>query len=176
MSMVSEGSRIKCDLLTFYQAELLEILDRFTELRVVVKPFKNSSPRNCSVMEALKRLKHVEVVDDARLTELYDEYEIQAMVSEYPSSPLYEAIGRDTEIFQLADPNAPFSQAALKLLKKRVHYFEEISELKKALEEWKNGNRPSLRDDEFYHKYIYWENTEELVLNTIEECISLQNN
>jgi hypothetical protein len=176
MSVVAEGCRTKSNLLTYYQTELLKTLDRFTELRVVVKPFKNSSPRNSSVIEFLKRLKHVEIIDNMRLVECYDEYEIRAMVSEFPSSPLYEAIGGDMEIFQLADPTLPFSQEALNLLKKRVHYFEEITELKKALEEWRNGNRPSLRNNEFYRKYIYRENTEKLILNTIEECISHQNN
>ena len=101
-----------------------------------------------------------------------EQYDVRAVVIEFPSTPLLEAIGKDIEIFLMADPVLSFSQEALSLLKKRVHYFEEIKELQRALIEWKDGDLPPLRDQTFYHKYLFRENTEALILNTIENCIA----
>ena len=89
-------------------------------------------------------------------------------------SGVVEVIGKDVEIFLMADPVLPFSPEALALLKKRVHYFEDIKEMQKALIEWKNENLPTRRNDEFYRKHVYRENTEELILNIINNLVYMK--
>jgi hypothetical protein len=172
LSITIDGIRIKPDVLTRYQLEILQTLEAFKDLYIVAKPMLNYSDKNCSVVEALKRLKHIKVISDLSLQSYLEKYDIRAVIIEYPSTPLFEVMGRDIEIFLLADPVSPFSQQVLNLLKKRVHYFENIEDLKKSLGEWRQGNLPSLRNNEFYNKYVFRENTEDLILRTIKRCVS----
>lgn len=176
LSITLDAFRIKSDTLTDYQLKLLQTLDQFTDLQIVVKPLPGYSDKNCSLFETLKNLEHVTVVPDVTFQEFLKRYQVQAVVIEYPSTPLLEVIGRDIEIFLLADPILPFSQAALDLLKKRVHYFETIEDLQQALIAWKNGDLPSLRNQEFYRQYVFRENTEALILDVITDAINFGNN
>ena len=86
---------------------------------------------------------------------------------DYPSTPLFEVLGENIDIFLLADPILPFTPEALILLRKRVHCFENIDELKDCLTKYTEGKIPSLRNNEFYHKYVYRKNTRSLILETI---------
>ena len=97
-------------------------------------------------MQVISRLESVEVIEDMHLTDCLKENHVRAIVSEYPSSPMFEVIGLDTEIFQLSAPNLPFSKEALELLTRRVHWFEEIDHMLEMLELWTNGSLKSKRD------------------------------
>ena len=99
----------------------------------------------------------------------------EAIVSEYPSSPMFEVIGLDTEIFQLSAPNLPFSKEALELLTRRVHWFEEIDHMLEMLELWTNGSLKSKRDLAFYNKFSS-KKYGLLILGTIENCLLNKSN
>ena len=176
MSIFPEGCRPKSDLLTSYQTKILKQLDQFDELRVVVKPFKGSSHENCSVMQVISMLENIEVIDDMHLTDCLKENEVRAIVSEYPSSPMFEVIGLDTEIFQLSAPNVPFSKESLVLLTRRVHWFEKIDNMLEMLGLWVKGSLKPKRDLSFYNKFLFKENTEDLILSTIEKCLLQKTN
>ena len=110
------------------------------------------------------------------LTDCLKENHVRAIVSEYPSSPMFEVIGLDTEIFQLSAPNLPFSKEALELLTRRVHWFEEIDHMLEMLELWTNGSLKSKRDLAFYNKFLFKKNTDSLILGTIENCLLNKSN
>ena len=171
MSIFPEGCRPKSDLLTTYQTKILKHLDQLDQLRVVVKPFKDSSYENCSVMQVISMLENIEVIDDMHLTACLKENEVRAIVSEYPSSPMFEVIGLDTEIFQLSAPNIPFSKESLELLTRRVHWFEDIDNMLEMLGLWVKGSLKHKRDLSYYNKFLFKENTEDLILRTIEKCL-----
>ena len=171
MSIFNEGCRPKSDGLTSCQIKLLERLNQFTDIRVVIKPFKNSSSSNCSVLQVISKLKNIEIINDVDLTDYLEKNEVRAMVSEYPSSPMFEVLGMNTEIFQLSAPNIPFSKEVIALLEKRVHWFEDVDSLLNILELWAKDNLPPKRDMSFYNRFLYKENTEDLILKTIERCL-----
>lgn len=174
LSIFFEAYRINASKLRFYQTEILNTLDQLTGLRIVVKPLPNYSEKDCSVIEILKRLQHVKVVDHLTVTSFLRKYETQAVVIDFPSTPLYEVIGEGLDIFLMSDPILPFSNEVLALLKKRVHYFEKIQDLTAALEKYQNGDLPKLRDCGFYNKHVYREDTRELIINTINKLLHKQ--
>ena len=57
------------------------------------------------------------------------------------------------------------------MLQKRVHCFDTLKYLQEALSLYCKGALPKLRNDEFYLKYVYKENTSELILNTLENLL-----
>jgi len=116
-------------------------------------------------------LKNIEIINDVDLTDYLEKNEVRAMVSEYPSSPMFEVLGMNTEIFQLSAPNIPFSKEVIALLEKRVHWFEDVDSLLNILELWAKDNLPPKRDMSFYNRFLYKENTEDLILKTIERCL-----
>lgn len=169
-----DGVRLKPDLLTIYQHALLQTLENLDDLRIVIKPMLGYSDKNCSIIETLKRLRHGEIIDHISFLRCLRTYNVRAVVFEYPSTPLYEAIGRDVEIFTMADPILPFNPTARQLLEKRVHYFEDITKMQAALIKWSKGELPTLRDDGFYRNHVFRENTPQLILQTIEKLSSAE--
>ena len=67
------------------------------------------------------------------LRTVLSKYDIRAIVFEMASTPLYEVINLDIEIFLLNDPCCPFVPSAFELLKKRVHCFDGVEELLAAV-------------------------------------------
>ena len=137
----------------------------------MVKPFPKKANLASSVDERLKRLKHLKIIDNMMLRPCLEKYNVRAVVMEGLGTPLYDAIGDDIEIFIMLDPNLHFGDRAFSLLKKRVHCFDKIEDLREALFQYQKGQIVSLRNDEFFNRYVYRSNTPERILTTINDLL-----
>ena len=171
---VTYGKRAKNDELVGYQLSIIETLEQLHHLQVVVKPIAEHDIMESwsAVDERLKRLKHLKVIEGKRLLTYLRQNTVRAVVMEMPSTVLYETVGEDIELFLMLDFNLPFGNHAFSLLRKRAHCFDKIEDLQQALFQYQEGELPPLRNDEFYHKYVYRENTQECILTTINDILA----
>jgi len=170
-SIFQEAYRVNANQLNMNQRKLIECLDSLSNVKVCIKPIRGYSEKNCSTIELFNKLENAHMLKDFTFSECLNKFNIRAVVMDFPSTPLFEVIGKDVDIFLLADPLSPFSSDALTLLKKRVYYFEGIDELNTCLTKYVDGELPTLRNDEFYDKYVYRKNTKELILEAIDELM-----
>jgi hypothetical protein len=154
------------------QLQLLDFLNRLKNQRVYVKPHPGSTLDNCAVLPVFKRLPNLKIVYNVKLADLLQQLRPRAVLIDLPSTALYEVIDLDTEIFVLSDPFCPFSADALSRLQKRVHYFETVPDVMKAIEQWVNKKLPGKRDTSFLEKYVLKANTRENILNLIRDLAS----
>ena len=168
LSLFQDVFRINGSQLNAFQRDLIEFLDNFSNIRTCVKPIVGYDDKTCSTIELFKRLKNIQILKNVTFLECFNRFTIKSVVMEFPSTPLFEVIGKEVDIFLLADPILPFSWDALNLLKKRVYFFEDLHELKSSLLKYLVGDLPMLRNNEFYDKYVYRKNTKELILNKID--------
>ncbi len=173
-SITIDTLRVKPDILTENQIELLTALEEFDDLRIVASMPRYIAYKNCSIMGTLKRLKNIKVIDGMHFQDILDRYNVRAVIIKFTTTPLYEVIGRDIDIFMMNDPVKPFSKESLGLLKKRVNYFENINEMKRALVKWKEGGLPILRNNEFYNKYVFRKKTKSLIVDITKNILSPQ--
>lgn len=153
-SIMIDVIRNRSDVMTANQLRILDILESFTEISVVVKAFPNMVQRTCSIMGRLRRLKHPVLHKDYSLNAWLKMYKPRGVVLDFPSTPLFEVMDQDCEIFLLEDPLIPFGATARSLLEKRVHLFPDVDSLETGLLSWNSGTLPRLRDNTFYSRYV----------------------
>lgn len=160
------GTRMNDSRLAMYQTRIIDLLEELSGLRIVVKPLPQYSAGSSAVYERLKHCKNVEI-NTLPLRDFLRGHAPKMVVMEYPSTPLFEVLGLDADVFLLSDPIKPFTQQAMELLKKRAYVFDNIDDLTEAILKYTKGQMPKLRNNEFYNKYIYRENTEKIIIETI---------
>ena len=125
-----------------------------------------------SLLPVLEKLKNLKVIDNIPLTEFLEKYSPRAVLIEVPSSPLFDVLPLDTEIFLMDNPAYPYENKALEELKKRVHYCEDVAEVIAKIDLFVKGKLEKKRDDTFYKHYMYKERTEEKILNLIDSLVT----
>jgi hypothetical protein len=168
-------SRIPPDQLTARQVALLEFLNTLQQLTVYVKPFRFSTYENCSVLPVLKRCKNLKVVRHLKLEEFLTKYQPRAVLIEFPSTPLFEVLHLDAEIFLMDNPLRPFERQALEELTKRVYYAADSETMISWLDLFVHGKLPKKRDNTFFNHYVYKENQEETIIRLIDTLLKGQN-
>jgi hypothetical protein len=133
---------------------LLEFLDGLQGPKAMVKPTANSDEYNCVVWPIAKRFPHLRVVDTHSLAEVLERYAPRAILLDVPSTPLYEILPLDVEIFMMNDYIYPFEAEALAALRKRVHFTEDIDEMTSYLSSFIEGTLPQKRDTTFLDHYV----------------------
>jgi hypothetical protein len=136
------------------QRDLLRFLDQWQNKRVVIKPFFMYDYPTSSFSELLRSLKHVEVVDYLDLAACFDEFDIESVVIEYVSSPLFECLPFDVEVLAMRNPLIPLSAQADESLRRRVHFFDDLQGLETGISDMFLGKLPQLRDAEFGNRYL----------------------
>ncbi len=155
LSVLAEGlSRLPPHELADRQAAILKYLDSRSGLDVYVKPVPFSTVEMCCQMPLLRRLKNLRVVDDMSLEYFLRRYHPRIVIIEFPSTPLFEVLPLDMEIFLMNDPIQPFEKRALELLQRRVHYCEDVGVLIRDLEDFIEGRCPPKRDGGFVGHYV----------------------
>lgn len=135
------------------QAELVDSLAGWPELKIWVKPPPGFARVDCTIREKLKRSGLM--VSDEPLVKFLKRYSPKLMLIDYPSTPLWETVGRDMDILLLEDALYPFEEQALALLRRRVQVFAEVGEMKAALTRFLQTGEPRLRDDAFYRRFVH---------------------
>lgn len=153
------------------QYKIIKFLESATELISVLKPFMHADFSNCSMLPIFDSLKNVRINNRVTLSEALSIYKPNIIIIEQPSTPLYEILHLDVEIFLMNDNIFPFEYNALNELKKRVHYFEQTEKLLEAVESFFEGKLESKRDNTFLNHYVYKSNTKENILDAIDKII-----
>lgn len=166
-SLYKEGGRPLIHELAQYQRKLLKFLNQLSGVRVVVKPFPSYNYATSAFMELLQTCKNVEVFD-MPFTQVLEKYSIGAIVSEFPSSPLFECLKTDAEILLLTNPLLPFNATADRLLQKRVYFYDSLPELEQSITDFLQGRLSRRRNSEFAEKYLLPVNAEGIKKITAE--------
>lgn len=154
------------------QNKILDWLEeRGLDNDIYVKPMPHANTNNCCVLDSLSALKNIKILDYMGLTDFLTFYKTRIVIIEYPSTPLYDVIGLDTEIFLLLDPIAPYEAVALEELEKRAHCYNDVDTLLIGVDRYLAGNLASKRDDTFLNHYVYKVNARENILKAIENII-----
>jgi hypothetical protein len=137
-----------------YQRRLLCFLDEWQDRRVLLKPFYLYDYATSSFSELLRSLKNVEIVDHLSLTECFEEFDIRSVAIEYISSPLFECLQFDVEVLAMKNPLIPFSAEVDELLRRRVHFFDDLHGLEAGITDLFLGKLPQLRDPKFVDRIL----------------------
>ena len=154
--------------LAIRQIKLLEHLNSLKDIKVTIKPFRWSNFGNCGPLVVLKRLKRLQVDSNMDLNSFLQKKLPKAILIEYPSTPLYECLHLDIEIFLMNDPTLPYEEYALKDICKRVHYAESVEEMIKKINSFVNGKLESKRDNSFFNHYVYKKDAKKNILKQID--------
>lgn len=154
--------------LTQRQIFLLRYLDSLKDIKVYVKPFPGSGYGNCSVLPVLSSLKNISVVKDISLIAFLNKYNPRVILLDLPSTPLYEVIGLDAEIFLMDDKCHTFDRQALEMLERRVHFSRDQNEIVSKIGAFLNGEITSKRDESFRNYYVR-KQAKNLILDFIAE-------
>jgi|GEM_PF-3682931 hypothetical protein len=135
------------------QREILNALDQRPDLEVWVKPFLWSSTANFACREQLAAAKNLRVAGES-FTRFMELMQPELLVVEYPSSPLFEGLPFDVDIFLLLDPLYPFSERAEGMLRRRAHVFASAGEMARAIAAYGREPLARLRSPEYHEHYI----------------------
>jgi hypothetical protein len=147
--------RIPQHLLAQYQRELLLFLDGLKDLTVVVKPFRGFGYKNSAFVELLGGLRHVKVENHLGLSECFETHQVRSVLIEYPSSPMFEAMCEDAEVFVLTNPIIKYSPAAEAQIKRRVHLHHDPAQLKTALTDYLSNEVANKRRDSVFTRQYF---------------------
>jgi hypothetical protein len=139
--------------LTRRQSRILQAMETREDLKCVVKPPPHFSEDDFAHVEGLRKLRHVSV---ARATwkEYLSRWRPRLVIFEIASTPLFEALPLDVDVFLMLDPIFPFTESALAMLEKRVHIFTAAEELAEAIGRYGIEPLPRLRDQTYYSAYV----------------------
>ena len=149
---LSSFGRLEWDLV-HRQRVTLQAIHARPDLSSIVKPMLHFSEDDFSQMETLRELRHSRIVR-ATWTDFLKLYRPRLVVIEMISTPLYEVLHLDVDIFVMLCDIAPISRAALDALAKRVHIFATVEDMAAAIAAYDKAPLPRLRDDEFYRRYV----------------------
>jgi hypothetical protein len=135
------------------QIRILEAMETRPDLSCVVKPPPHFREDDFAHVEGLRQLRHVKVAL-ATWREYLSRWQPRLVIFEIASTPLFEALPFDVDIFLMLDPVFPFTESALTMLRKRAHIFETAEDLGEAIREYGSKPLPRLRDQSFNYTYV----------------------
>lgn len=163
--------RTPCDKLVERQIRFLKHLNALKKLKVCVKPFQFATSANYAMIPLHSKLKNLTFLDKVSLLDFLRKYTPKIVLIEYASTPLYEVMELDTEIFVMGNTVCPIEKEALKMLEKRVHYSDNIDDIIQKMTAFLAGKIKPKRNMDFYTHYIAQNNLEENTLALIEELV-----
>lgn len=161
--------REKPELLLKKQIRLLEYLDGLPDVQIAIKPFPGANQWNCGVYDRLMKLRNVKVFWDISLVSFIEKYRFRGVIIEHPSTPLYEVINLDVEIFLHLDSVLKIESLAFEELERRVYCFHSIDPMMQAIDNFLTGKLPRRRNKQFYHHYVSRPETKEKFLSLVDE-------
>ena len=132
---------------------ILKTLDKRKNKSVFVKPglgMKNSISEDY----LFNKFKNIKFNRSYSLSKFLNIYRPNLIILDWYSTPLYEILELDVDIFMVNETEEKISNHAKKLLKKRVYLFDNIKNLIGALEKYDTKKIKKLRDNSFYKTYV----------------------
>jgi len=155
------------------QRVILEAMNYRSDLSSFVKPMAGANTENFAHTHYIKRLK---VVRRSFLTweDFIKAYKPKVVISECPSTPIYQCLNINVDIFLLKDPVYKFSELALSMLTKRVYLFDSPEEIRQAILDYQPGKLKPKRNASFYNTFVNRGNFDSAVDQCIKEIDSTQ--
>ncbi len=150
---INEAARTPQSIISTAQYKILDEIEKRDDNLNIVKPFKDFNNYNFSFSQKLKNLKNTKIVQ-INFDLFLRQYSPKLVIMELVSTPLYDVINYDVDIFLLLDDIHPFSKYALKLLKKRVYCFTNLKKLLDAIKKYDTDKIVKLRDTSFSKAYV----------------------
>ena len=100
------------------------------------------------------KFKNIKFNRSYSLSKFLNIYRPNLIILDWYSTPLYEILELDVDIFMVNETVEKISNHAKKLLKKRVYLFDNIKNLIGALEKYDTKKIKKLRDNSFYKTYV----------------------
>jgi hypothetical protein len=135
------------------QMRILQAMEMRLDLNCVVKPPPHFSEDDFAHVEGLRKLRHVRIAL-ATWKEFLSRSRPRLVVFEIASTPLYEVLSLDVDVFLMLDPTFPFVKSALEMLRRRVHIFTTTEDLVEAIMRYGLEPLPRLRDQTYYGAYV----------------------
>ena len=132
---------------------ILSELNKRKKNSVCIKPglgMKNS----ISEEYLFKNFKNLKINQYYSLKKYLKIYSPNLIILDWYSTPLYEILELDVDIFIINESVEKISNYAKKKLKKRVFIFENIKSLTKAIKNYDSKKIKKLRDKSFYKTYV----------------------
>ena len=145
---------------------ILQTLNKRKSKSIFVKPGLGMK-RKISEDYFFNKFKNVKFNTSYSLNKFLDIYKPNLIILDWYSTPLYEILELDVDIFLINETVEKISNHAKRLLKKRVFLFDNIKNLVAALEKYETNKIEKLRDNSFYKTYVNNGNFQ----NTLETII-----
>lgn len=164
--------RVKPDILHFEQKQILNLLESkamSSKLNVLIKPMMDTNLWQTSIYLELKILTHCKVTFKQSLVEVLNKVQPKCVIIEFMSTPLYEVLPLDIEIFLLIHQADNLTPQAKIMLEKRVHLCMSYEELEEKFLLWSHEKLMSKRDDTYYNYYVHKPYARENIQKFLEE-------
>jgi hypothetical protein len=117
-------------------------------------------------------LRNVKVFWDISLVSFIEKYRVHGVLIEHPSTPLYEVLNLDVEIFLHLDSVLKIESLAFEELERRVYCFHSVDPMIQAIDTFLAGILPRRRDERFYRHYVSRPETKEHYLGLVDELLA----
>jgi len=141
---------------------------------IYIKLYPFATEETYSILPVLKRFKRLKIVDHLTLKEFVEDFAPKAVIMEYPSTPLYEVIHLDTEIFLLDSDIGPFEKTAFEELEKRAYCYNDVDNMIEGIKLFNNFELDKKRDKTFYNHYVCSNDSQEKIIEFIKSTIENQ--
>jgi hypothetical protein len=122
--------------------------------KVIVKPFIYATEKNSFFLYDKHHYKNLKFDTGCTLNRYLSKHTPELIILDLPSTPLYDCIDIDCEIFLLVDNINPLTNNAYSLLDKRVHLFDNVSSLTASVCKFTNKTLKPKRDGSFSSYYV----------------------
>lgn len=132
----------------------MHILHYLNEVgNAVVQYWPGANENSVSVWHQLGGLKNLKIIPNRRLIDVISGFD--AVILDHPSTPLYEIISLDVEIFMCLDSVLPLERNTQDMLDRRVYLANTPEQLTSWVTAYREGKLPKKRDDTFYTRTIH---------------------
>jgi len=159
----------RTDTLIDAQKKILDRLNEYAELSIMVKPLPGCTPERFALFEYLAQRPRLDVERHYHTLRCLTQYDVKAVVIDCPATALYEAMAFDVEIFLLTWPDYLFTEEARVLLEKRVHLCETVDSLLVKLDAFRAGTLSPKRNDEYFRAFVSKPGARETIRRLIED-------
>jgi hypothetical protein len=171
MSMLDSAFvRVNPAVLHDEQMKILELLERESKkgLSTCIKPMPTANIQNTSVFIKLQKLEYSQVRWNTSLVTLLSDTSPECVIVEFMSTPLYEVLPLDTDIFLFVHETDNLTVKAREMLEKRVHIVSGFDEFEEIFKKWILKQLPKKRDNSYYNYYVYKQDTHKNILNLLQ--------
>ncbi len=148
--------RISPDQLHKDQMDILNFLEQKNQQNVasLIKPFFQTNLWQTSTFLKIKALKNVQIEWNKNLKKLLEYIQPKCVIIELFSTPLYEIINYDVDIFLFVRESETLTIKARTMLEKRVYIVKDFNEFEELFLKWKKNQLPRKREKSYLNYYI----------------------